>query len=71
LTGCSLQIFWPIVFTIRQPPMSVPRPIAAWHARTTHNGGSVCVAGIAPDAISTTKMMPIVFCASLPPWPRL
>ena len=27
-TGFSFVIFWPIVFTMRQPPKNVPRPIA-------------------------------------------
>ena len=31
-------IFEPMVRTIRQPPKRVPRPIAAWQARTTHSG---------------------------------
>ena len=68
--GRSFVIRIPIVFTIRQPPNSVPSPIAAWHASTTQNGsGSACAAW--PAAISSIQMMPIVFCASLPPWPRL
>ena len=37
-TGCSLVIFDPIVWMMRQPPASVPRPIAACAARTTQNG---------------------------------
>jgi hypothetical protein len=27
--------------------------------------------GSFPEATSTARMMPIVFCASFPPWPRL
>ena len=29
---------WPIVFTMRQPPNRVPRPMAAWQRSTTQNG---------------------------------
>src|SRR5438552_4723435 len=36
--GCSLVIFDPIVWTIRHPPVSVPRAIAAYAARMTHSG---------------------------------
>ena len=36
--GVSRVILEPIVWTIRQPPISVPRPIAAWHEITTQNG---------------------------------
>src|SRR6185295_10733505 len=36
--GESLVIFDPIVWTIRQPPISVPSPIAAWQDSTTQNG---------------------------------
>ena len=37
-TGFSLVMRIPIVRTMRQPPVSVPRPIAAWHASTTQSG---------------------------------
>src|SRR4051812_40632802 len=37
-TGCSRVIFDPIVWMIRQPPLSVPSAIAAWAERTTHSG---------------------------------
>src|SRR5436305_473432 len=37
-TGCSFVIFVPIVFTIRHPPESVPRPMARCADRTTHKG---------------------------------
>ena len=37
-TGWSCVIRIPIVRTIRQPPESVPRPIAAWQTRTIQNG---------------------------------
>ena len=36
--GVSLVIRKPMVRTIRQPPISVPSAIAAWHASTTQNG---------------------------------
>ena len=36
--GVSLVIFDPIVCTIRQPPKSVPSPIAVWAHNTTHSG---------------------------------
>ena len=37
-TGRSFVIFMPIVFTMRQPPNSVPSAIAASLASTTHSG---------------------------------
>src|SRR5438067_1835283 len=37
-TGRSAVIRWPIVRTIRQPPESVPRPMAAWAIKITQNG---------------------------------
>src|SRR3979411_2643761 len=36
---------------------------------THHGSGSL--AAEAPAAISSIQMIPMVFCASLPPWPRL
>src|SRR5437867_4195753 len=39
-TGLSFVIRWPIVFTMRQPPPSVPAAIAAWQERITHVGTS-------------------------------
>ena len=68
-TGLSLVRPMPIVLTMRQPPNSVPRPIAAWHARMTHSRHVRRSAHQVPLAISSAMMMPIVFCASLPPWP--
>ena len=38
--GCSLVMREPIVFTMRQPPVSVPRPMAVWAASTTQIGTS-------------------------------
>ena len=37
-TGCSLVIRIPMVLTMRHPPARVPRPMAAWAARTTQKG---------------------------------
>ena len=39
-TGWSRVIFEPIVLTIRQPPDSVPSPMAVCAARTTQSGTS-------------------------------
>ena len=69
-TGLSLVILIPIVFTMRQPPNKVPSAIATWQAMTTQNG-TLKVSPLIPAANSSMAMMPIVFCASLPPWPRL
>lgn len=38
LTGLSLVMRMPMVFTMRQPPNNVPRPIAVWPARITQKG---------------------------------
>ena len=40
-TGCSLVMRDPIVWMIRHPPDSVPRPIAAWAASTIQNGMNI------------------------------
>ena len=37
-TGLSLVIFMPMVLTMRHPPASVPKPIAACAESTTQNG---------------------------------
>src|SRR5690349_24724596 len=37
----------------------------------THAGGDWEPAGVTLAAMSSTQMMPMVFCASLPPWPKL
>ena len=37
-TGWSRVIVEPIVLTIRQPPVSVPSPMAMWADSTTHSG---------------------------------
>src|SRR3954452_2528183 len=65
-TGCNRVIFDPMVFTMRHPPESVPRPIAVSAASTTQSGTSA-PAGRCLVAISTARMTPIVFCASLAP----
>ena len=36
--GFSCVMREPIVWTMRQPPISVPSPMAAWHVITTQNG---------------------------------
>src|SRR3954470_24125937 len=66
--GVSLVIRKPMVRTIRQPPIRVPNAIAAWHASTTQNGTEKCWPRW-PCEYNSTAMMPMVFCASLPPWP--
>src|SRR3954471_2892104 len=66
--GVNLVIRKPMVRTMRQPPISVPSAIAAWHASTTQNGTEKCSPRW-PCEYSSTAMMPMVFCASLPPWP--
>ena len=37
-TGLSLATFWPMVFTMRQPPSIVPNAIEAWHIITIQKG---------------------------------
>src|ERR1700710_3064832 len=66
--GVSFVIRNPIVRTIRQPPIKVPKAIAAWQDSTTQNGTEKCSPRW-PCEYSSTAMMPMVFCASLPPWP--
>src|SRR4051812_48051 len=66
--GVNLVIRKPMVRTILQPPINVPSAIAAWHASTTQNGTENC-APRWPCEYSSTAMMPMVFCASLPPCP--
>src|SRR6185436_317800 len=75
-TGFNFVILVPIVRTMRQPPESVPSAIAACAASTTSIGivgrvpfGPYCMPQT-PPAVSTAVMMPIVFCASLPPCPN-
>ena len=79
--GRSLVMRWPIVFTIRHPPASVPSAMAACAQRITHIGMTSTVvmcrkrsgkswnATCAENGRPTT--IPIVFCASLVPCPRL
>ena len=69
-TGRSLVIFWPMVLTMRQPPNIVPsadRDVAA----DDHPAGRLVACVVTPAAISSSQMMPMVFCASLLPWPML
>src|SRR3954447_9830689 len=66
--GVSLVILKPMVRTMRQPPIKVPSAIAAWHDSTTQNGTEKCSPRW-PCEYNSTAMMPMVFCASLPPWP--
>src|SRR5215216_372886 len=75
-TGFSFVIRVPIVRTMRQPPDNVPNAIAACAASTTSTGilGRLPSAPYCrphtPPAVNTAVMIPIVFCASLPPWPN-
>lgn len=57
--GLSLVIFWPMVLTILQPPLRVPRAIAEWALKTTHNGMANSL--IRPPVNRTPVIMPIVF----------
>src|SRR5439155_680151 len=78
--GVSLVSRCPIVLTMRQPPDMVPSPMAAPQATMTHAGttpASVrCSAGTGKSvrtrcsATSNPTMIPIVFWASLEPWPK-
>ncbi len=70
-TGWSRVIFDPIVFTMRQPPVSVPSAMAVCALRTTQIGTSSFGRQRGLPAIRSAKMMPMVFWASLAPWPRL
>ena len=67
--GFSFVILCPIVLTILQPPVNVPRAIAVCALKTTHKGTINSL--IKPPAKSRPAIMPMVFCASLPPCPRL
>ena len=69
-TGVRWVMRDPMVRTMCQPPNRVPRPMAAWQVITTQNG-TWKVPPLMPWANSSVAMMPMVFCASLPPWPRL
>ena len=68
--GCSRVSLVPIVRTMRQPPNSVPRAMAAWHDSTTHRGTAASALTLLA-AMSRARITPIVFCASFEPWPRL
>ena len=79
--GRSFVMRWPIVFTMRHPPSSVPRAMAACAQRMTHSGITVIVvmcrnrsgkslnATCAENSRPTT--IPIVFWASFVPCPKL
>lgn len=67
--GCSFVILLPIVLTILQPPLKVPNAIAVYALKTTHNGTVKFL--INPPTNSKLVIMPMVFCASLPPCPKL
>src|SRR5205823_3403910 len=60
-TGCRSAIFWPIVFTIRQPPDIVPRPIAVWHASAIQSGACDASATGLPTTATIAMITPIVF----------
>src|SRR4051812_39111583 len=64
--GVTLVMRDPIVLTIFQPPLMVPRPIAAKQEKGTQFGTSLMVA-ILPCATRAAAMIPITFCASFPP----
>src|SRR5664279_87017 len=66
--GVNFVIRKPMVRTMRQPPIRVPNAIAAWHDSTTQNGTENSAPSW-PCENSSTAMMPMVFWASLPPWP--
>ena len=78
--GFSFVMRLPIVRTMRQPPVRVPRPMAACAVRMIHHGMTFrfgrCIqcrldAGSANRSWLATRrppMMPMVFCASLVPW---
>src|SRR5215475_4892678 len=73
-TGFSLVIFEPMVWTMRQPPKYVPRPMAACaermmdHRVQTLPQPEANSAGVKyPPASSAPAIMPMVFWASLPP----
>ena len=70
-TGLSLVIFVPMVLTMRQPPNIVPRAIAVLAGQDDPERQRIGLWPIVePAAISSIQMMPMVFCASLPPWPE-
>ena len=78
-TGRSFVMRVPIVCTMRHPPKSVPSEIIVYALSSTHTGiessevtymwrsNPVSPANVACVATRRPTMMPIVFCASLPP----
>src|SRR3569623_1269541 len=67
--GFSDVMPMPIVLMMRWPPISVPNAMALYDARITQYGPCGAVVGRTPPATITAQITPIVFCASLPPWP--
>jgi hypothetical protein len=65
-TGVRRVMRVPRVRTMRQPPISVPSPMAAWHVSTSQNG-TWNVAPSIPWENRSTAMIPMVFWASLSP----
>ena len=67
-----LQLRDPRAQRVDDPPSSrsVPRAMADW-AESTTQIGTPDVGATLWVAISRARMMPIVFWASFPPWPRL
>src|SRR5579883_3158057 len=59
----------PMVLMIRQPPAIVPPAIARWQQMITQKGTEKVFRS--PPATRTVVMMPIPFCESLVPCPRL
>ena len=66
-TGSSLKMRCPMVLTIFQPPMAVPRAMAPAQLSLTQSG-TCSVLSAKPKIIRARVMMPMVFCASLRPW---
>src|SRR5206468_1187998 len=65
-TGWRRVIFEPMVLTMRHPPVRVPSPMAVWAASTTHSG-TLALGPSSPAPMSTARITPIVFWASLAP----
>ncbi|MNT85945.1 hypothetical protein D3C72_2261740 [compost metagenome] len=66
--GLSRVMREPMVWTIFQPPNRVPSAMAAWQVMTTQKGTWNSPPSM-PREYSRMAMIPMVFCASLPPWP--
>src|SRR5579871_4139855 len=59
----------PMVRTMRQPPLRVPRPMAPCAEKITHTG--TCKVGKYFAEYNTAATIPMVFCASLDPCAKL